>query len=44
MNGYTGKAGKEDLIDGLVIQDLVRWKDETIGDRSHDLAGMFFVQ
>ena len=44
MDRDSRKSREENLVDGLVIQNLVGRENKTILDRRHDLVGLFVIQ
>lgn len=44
MDGNTGEAGDQDVVDSLVVEDLVRREDKAVLERGHDLLDMAVVE
>jgi len=40
----TREARDEDVVDSLVVENLVRRKDETVANRGHNLLDMTLVE
>jgi len=43
VDGDSREPREQDLVDRLVIQDLIRWKDQTVFNRRHDFLGLLVV-
>ena len=44
MDRDTREARDEDVVDSLVVENLVRRKDETVANRGHNLLDMTLVE